>query len=141
VGVVELCLKGGDGGGQGRHLVEHLLVLLGGVRHVVDVLLHLLFRKRFGGDGSGGAAIRFREAFDDLINEAGSGVGLAVEAEGVGGDNRLAFSNGFLGGFEVVFEIRPSLVEAWFIVPFADVAGENGRTGDDDQADVDGLRR
>ena len=43
--------------------------------------------------------------------------------------------------FEMGFESRPSPVDFWFAVPFSDVAGKDGRTGDDDESDVDKLSR
>ena len=62
-------------------------------------------------------------------------------AEGVCGDGRLAAFDSLLGGFKMVFECWPSFVGGVFIVPFADVAGENGGPSDDDDAEVYELRR
>ena len=37
------------------------------------------------------------------------------------------------------FESRPGSVDFWFAVPFSDVTGKDGRSGDDDESDVDEL--
>jgi hypothetical protein len=37
--------------------------------------------------------------------------------------------------FEVIFEVRPCFIGVRFFVPFSDVAGINGRSGDDDHTD------
>jgi hypothetical protein len=47
--VVDLILKCSDGRLERLHLFEHGLALLGGVDHVCDLELHLLFGKEFGG--------------------------------------------------------------------------------------------
>ena len=40
---------------------------------------------------------------------------------------------------EIGFETRPGSVHFWFAVPFSDVAGKDGRSGDEDESNVDEL--
>ena len=47
--VVDLGLKGRKGRNECLHLLEHCLVLLAGVGHVGELLLHLLLCDAFGG--------------------------------------------------------------------------------------------
>ena len=99
------------------------------------MLLHVLFRQRFSCEDCHIVALG-TNACDDLVNDALGGVCLLVVAERVGGRGRLAFLDGLLGGFKMVLEMRPSLVRRRFIMPFSDVAGEDGRARDNDDTDV-----
>ena len=133
--VIDLGLKCGDGGHKGLHLFHHTLVLLGGISHFTELLLHLLFGDGFGAHGCLGVATR-GQSLDDLVDD-GDGVCLPVETEGIGGDGWLTSFDIPLRFSEMDFESRPSSVNFWLAVPFSDVTGKDGRTGDDDESDVD----
>ena len=137
--VVDLGLERGDGGHKGLHLLHHTLVMLGGSSHFAELLLHLLFGDGFSAHGYCGVVMRGR-SFDDLVDDGG-GVCLSVETEGIGGDGRLTSFDVPLRFFEMGFESQPSPVGFGFAVPFLDVTGKDGRTGDDDESDVDELRQ
>ena len=78
-----LGLERGDGWHKGLHLLHHTL-LLGGIGHFAEMLLHLLFGDGFSTCGCCGV-VMCGQSFDDLVNDGG-GVCLAVEAEGIGRD-------------------------------------------------------
>jgi hypothetical protein len=104
--------------------------MLGYIGHFAELLLHLLF-----GDGFSA------QSLDDLVDD-GRGICLAMETEGIlGGVGRLTSFDVPLRFLEMGFERRPSFVGFWFAVPFSDVAGKDGRTGDNDKSDVDELSR
>ena len=92
------------------------------VRHFLfDLLLHTLL---------------CAQAFDDLVNHGG-GIGLAVEAQGIGGYDLLTALDVALRFFEMRFEGCPGFFILRSAVPLSDVAREDGGSGDDDQSDVD----
>ena len=70
------------------------------------------------------------QAFDNLIDD---GIGLAVEAEGIGGGGWLTALDLALRFFEMGLEGWPGFVVLWSAVPLSDVAREDGGAGDDDQ--------
>jgi hypothetical protein len=72
-----------------------------------------------------------------LVNEACTGVLLLVVAKGIGGDGRLAFLDSPLCGLGAFLEVGPGFVGDGLVMPFANVAGENGGPGDDNDADID----
>ena len=129
---IDLGLERGDGGHKGLHLFHHTLVLFGGIRHFVELLLHLLFGDGFGIHCCLGVALR-DQSFDALVDDGG-GVRLPVETEGIGSYGRLTSFDLLLCLSEIDFESRPGSVEFWFAISFSDVAGEDGRTGDDDES-------
>jgi hypothetical protein len=136
--VVYLGLERGDDWQKGLHLL-HYTLMLGGIGHFAELLLQLLFSDGFSTRGCCGVVMR-GQLFDDLVDDGG-GVCLAMEAKGIGRDGWLTSFDVPLRFFEMGFERRPSLVGFWFAVPLSDVAGKDGRTGDDDESNVDELSR
>ena len=79
------------------------------------------------------------QSFDFLVDNSG-GIGLAVETEGICGDSHLTLFDVLLRFVrEMGFELWPSFVSFWFSAPLPAVTGKDGRTGDDDEPDVDEL--
>ena len=99
--------------------------------------MHLLFGDGFGVHGCLGVVLHC-QSFADLVNDGG-GVRLPMETEGIGGYSQLTSFDCLLRFSEMGFENRPGSVDFWFAVPFSDVAGKDGRTGDDDESNVDEL--
>ncbi len=73
---------------------------------------------------------------DDLVNDGVGCVCLLVVAMGVSCSCRLASFNGLLCGRKIFLEQGPGFIGHGFIVSFLDVPRENGRSGDDDDADI-----
>ena len=136
--VVDLGLESGNGGHERlHHLFHHALILLGGISHVVDLLLHLLFSYGFGIHGCLGISL-CGQSVDKLVDDGGC-IRLSMETEGISGDGRLTPFDCLLRFSETIFEGRPGSVNFRLVVPFSDVAGKDGGSGDDDEADVDEL--
>jgi hypothetical protein len=76
------------------------------------------------------------ETFNDLVDDAGRGVGLIVKTEGISVYSRLAFLDSLLCGLEMFLEVGPSFIGFGFIMPFANVAGENGGPSNGDDANI-----
>ena len=85
--VVDLGLESGDCRHERLHLFHHTLVLLGGVSHVAELLLHLLFIDGFSVHGCLGISLR-GQLVDNLFDDGGC-VRPPVETEGIGGDGQL----------------------------------------------------
>ena len=73
---------------------------------------------------------------DDSVNDGFGGACLLVITERVSCGCRLALFNGLLCSLKVFLEQGPGFIGHGFIVPFLDVARENGGSGDDDDADI-----
>ena len=65
------------------------------------------------------------QVFDDLVDDGG-GIGLAVEAQGIGGDDWLTALDVALSFSEMCFEGCPGFFIVWSAVPLSDVAREDG---------------
>ena len=84
--VVDLGLEGGNGGHERLHLFHHALILLGGVGHVAELLLHLLFSYGFCIHGCLG--ILLGDQLVDILVDNGGCVRLSMlQTEGIGGDS------------------------------------------------------
>ena len=60
-----------------------------------------------------------------LVNDGGC-VRLSVETKGIGGDGRLTPFDCLMRFFEMSFESWPGSVDFRLVVPFSDVAGNDG---------------
>ena len=139
--VIDLGLESGNCRHERLHLFHHALVLLGGISHVAELLLHVLFGYSFGVHNCLGVSLR-GQSVDNLFDEGGCILRLPVKTEGIGGYGRLTpFDCCLLCFSEMSFESWPGSVDFWFAVRFSDVAGKDGRSGDDDESDVDELSR
>jgi hypothetical protein len=79
------------------HLFHHALVLLGGVSHVAELLLHLLFIDGFSVHDCLGILLG-GQSVDNLFDDGGC-VRLSTETEGIGGDGQLTPFNFLLISF------------------------------------------
>jgi hypothetical protein len=66
--VVALGLESGNGGHERLHLFHHALILLGGVSHVAELLLHLLFGYGFSIHGCLGILL-CGQSVDNLLGQ------------------------------------------------------------------------